>query len=73
LKYTVLLEQGVDGGWGAYVPDMPGCFSSADTYEEILSTVQEAIAGHIRMLEESGEEVPSPRTIAGTVEIQRSA
>lgn len=72
-RYTVILEQGDDGGWGAYVPDLPGCYSSADTYDEILAGIPEAIAGHIRVLEESGEPVPLPRTIAGTVQVLRSA
>ena len=71
--YTVILEQGEDGGWGAYVPDLPGCYSSADTYEQILSNVQEAIAGHIRVLREAGEPIPEPRSIAQTIDIQRSA
>lgn len=72
-KYTVILEPGEDGGWGAYVPDLPGCFSSADSYDEILSSIQEAIAGHIRVLEEAGDPVPQPRVIVGSVEVKRTA
>ena len=31
MKYAVIIEK----GYGAYVPDLPGCIAVADTKEEI--------------------------------------
>jgi hypothetical protein len=27
MQYTVVIEESVDGSYGAYVPDLPGCIS----------------------------------------------
>ncbi len=33
--YLVIYEQGKDGGWGAYAPDLPGLGVAAETREEV--------------------------------------
>ena len=58
-KYLVIYEQGEDGTWGAYCPDLP-VFAGADTREETAALMREALAGHIESLLESGLEVPEP-------------
>ncbi len=42
MKYTVLIEKG-KGSFGAYVPDLPGCVAVADTQEEVVQLIKEAI------------------------------
>ena len=38
----------MDGGYSAYVPDLPGCISSADTVEELKRLIKEAIDMYVQ-------------------------
>lgn len=60
-KYAVVIEQSKDG-YGAYVPDLPGCVAVGDTVEEVENLIREAIAWHIEGLREDGLEIPQPTT-----------
>lgn len=59
MKYAVVYEKNQDG-YGAYVPDLPGCAAVGDTLEETERLIAEAIAFHIEGLREEGLEVPEP-------------
>ena len=67
MDYTVVIEQADDGGYGVYVPDLPGCMSCGDTPGQALDSIREAIEGHIQTLKEFGEPVPAPRSFASVV------
>jgi predicted RNase H-like HicB family nuclease len=71
-RYAVIFEQGV-GNWAAYVPDLPGCITTGKTLEETERNIREAIQGHIRTLQEFGEPVPRPTSVAREVEIPPAA
>ncbi|HCH7478991.1 TPA: type II toxin-antitoxin system HicB family antitoxin [Acinetobacter baumannii] len=59
MYYSVAIEKGDENNaFGVTVPDIPGCFSAGDTFEEALEGVKEAIAGHLELLAEEGEEIP---------------
>ncbi|CUS04624.2 putative integron gene cassette protein [Candidatus Promineifilum breve] len=60
-EYMVVIEQGVDG-FGAYVPDLPGCVAVGDTREEVLTLIQEAITFHLELLREDGLPIPQPHS-----------
>ena len=60
LTYTVVFVLDANG-WGAYVPDVPGCVSVGDTWEEMLEMIQEALTGHIEVMLEYGEPVPEAK------------
>jgi len=64
MRYAVVIEQG-ETGFGAYVPDLPGCVAAAETRDEVVRLIQDAIEFHIAGLKEDGEPVPEP---ASTVE-----
>ena len=68
MKYTVILEQGISS-FGAYVPDLPGCIAAAETREEALQLIAEAIEIHLEDLRERGEEIPKPHSFFETVEV----
>ena len=68
MQYTVIVEKG-DTSWGAYVPDLPGCIAAADTREEVVRLIQEAIEFHIEGLREQGESAPEPHSFSELVEI----
>ena len=59
MEYLVVVEKG-KAGYGAYVPDLPGCVAVAETRREVLKLIREAIALHIEALRKSGEAVPPP-------------
>ncbi|MBO9108731.1 type II toxin-antitoxin system HicB family antitoxin [Agrobacterium sp. S2/73] len=61
--YQVVIEPLDDedgGGYVATVPDLPGCMSDGDTYEEAAHNVEDAIACWLEAAEELGRDVPSP-------------
>jgi len=62
LKYLVVIEKGEDGTYSAYVPDLAGCVSNADTVEDVTARVQEAIEMYIEDMVDDGEPVPEPTT-----------
>jgi predicted RNase H-like HicB family nuclease len=66
--YSVILEQAVHN-WAAYVPDLPGCITTGKTLEETERNIQEPVRGHIAALQESGEPVPQPTSVAREIEI----
>ncbi len=60
LKYAVVFEQ-TSNNWGAYAPDVPGCGSVGDTWEEMLERIQEALTFHIEGILEDGDPLPEPK------------
>jgi predicted RNase H-like HicB family nuclease len=60
-KYAVAFEKS-DTGYGAYVPDLPGCVSVGGTLEETEQSIREAIEGHIEVRRKHGESIPEPTT-----------
>ncbi|WP_428114656.1 type II toxin-antitoxin system HicB family antitoxin [Candidatus Poriferisodalis sp.] len=59
LTYAVVIEQ-TSNNYGAYAPDVPGCISTAETPDEMLENIREALAFHIDGLVESGDPVSVP-------------
>ena len=59
MKYLVIIEKGPNN-FSAYVPDLPGCTSAADTVEEIVAGIREAIEGHLEVMREYGDPIPEP-------------
>jgi predicted RNase H-like HicB family nuclease len=43
MKYSVIFEKCNDGGYVAYVPDLPLCFSVGNTLSEVKANIKEAI------------------------------
>jgi predicted RNase H-like HicB family nuclease len=50
--YLVIFEQANDGGWGAYVPDLPGLGVIGDTRKEADQLIREGIELHLAGLRE---------------------
>ena len=68
-EYTVIYERAEDGGWGAYVPDLPCLGVVGDTREEAHQLIVEGIALHIAGLIEDKLPVPEPASYAGLVTV----
>ncbi|MGS7838843.1 type II toxin-antitoxin system HicB family antitoxin [Stenotrophomonas maltophilia] len=46
--------------WGVVVPDLPGCFSAADTLDDALSAAEEAALAWIDVALDEGRSIPAP-------------
>lgn len=68
MRYLVVVEKGV-ATWGAHVPDVPGCVAAAQSREEVIELIRDAIAFHIEGLRAEGEDVPVPASSAEVVEV----
>jgi predicted RNase H-like HicB family nuclease len=68
MQYLVIVEKS-ENGFGAYVPDLPGCIAAAESREEVMSLIREAIEFHIEGLRNSGEPIPSPRSQSALVDV----
>ncbi|MGH9452730.1 MAG: type II toxin-antitoxin system HicB family antitoxin [Terriglobia bacterium] len=68
MRYLVILEKGANS-FGAYVPDLPGCAVVAETREEALTLIREAIALHVQSLRQEGCAVPEPASTTEFVQV----
>lgn len=69
MRYLVIVEKGREG-YGAYVPDLPGCVAAATTRDEVLRLIREAIELHIESLNRAGEPIPPPSSDGEVVEVR---
>ncbi|MGH2560228.1 MAG: type II toxin-antitoxin system HicB family antitoxin [Thermomicrobiales bacterium] len=75
-KQTNLLDQALaahypihaiadeDGGWYISFPDLPGCTTYADSWQELASNAHEAVTSWLTIEDERGHQLPPP-TIGG--------
>ena len=65
MKYPIAIEMGgPKKSWGVVVPDLPGCFSAADSgIDESIENAKEAIELWIEVALDQGMEIPRPSMI----------
>jgi len=68
MEYLVVVEKG-GTGYGAHVPDLPGCVAVGESRREVLNLIREAIELHIEALRESGQPVPEPNSRSEVVKV----
>jgi len=61
MQYTVIYEKSRNG-WGAYLPDLPGCVATGRTLPLVKRRIREAVALHIQGMQEDGDNIPRPTT-----------
>lgn len=59
-RFYVVFETGDGGGWGAYIPDLPGCVATGETREEVRQLIRGAIEMHLDGMRQDGIPVPLP-------------
>jgi predicted RNase H-like HicB family nuclease len=67
--YLVIYEQGKDGGWGAYAPDLPGLGVAAETRDEVASLIRDGIRIYIEELRAEGAPIPESITQADRISV----
>lgn len=60
LPYTIQLRRYEDGTYFADVAELPGCMTEADTEEEALEMIRDAMAGWIEVAVSEGLQIPEP-------------
>lgn len=60
--YPAIFEYDEDGISISF-PDFPGCYSCAESDEEAIFMVKEALGLHLYSMEEDNEEIPEPTPI----------
>ncbi|HXP45781.1 MAG TPA: type II toxin-antitoxin system HicB family antitoxin [Terriglobales bacterium] len=68
MRYTVIYEKSATG-YGAYIPDLPGCVATAKTKAQVKKLIREAIELHIESLKQHGDPVPEPTTVADSITV----
>ena len=72
LIYAVVFEQ-TPNNYCAYIPDLPGCIATHQTWEGIQAMVKEAIEFHIEEIQLDYEPVPPPQmSVEQALEYHRS-
>jgi predicted RNase H-like HicB family nuclease len=67
MRHAVVIEKS-ETGYGAYVPDLPGCVAVGETLEE-TSRLKEAIEFHLEGMQQDGVPFPEPTSLAEYVEV----
>ena len=64
-RFSVVVEKDTDGYY-AFVPELQGCYSQGNTYEETMDNIGDAIRLHIEDRLQAGESIDSPESISLT-------
>jgi predicted RNase H-like HicB family nuclease len=70
LTYTVHIEPAEEGGYWAYFPALPGCFTQGETLEEVIAMAKDALAGYLECLQAHGDPVPVEQPASRRVGIE---
>ena len=61
--FPIVIEQDQDG-YFAMCPELQGCYSQGDTYEEVIINIKDAITLHLQDKLEEKEELPKAKSIS---------
>ena len=64
-RFSVVIEKDEDG-YFAFCPNLQGCYTQGDSYEEALENIKDAIRLHIEDRIEEGEAIPMVESISLT-------
>jgi len=67
-EYVVIFERAEDGGWGAYLPDLPGVVALGTTRDEVSERIREAVDVYAQEMGAIGQPLPDPVAAAGTIQ-----
>ena len=60
-QYAVVFIKGRNN-YDAYIPDVPGCVGAAETWEEMVVLIKEALTIHIQAMLEDDEPIPESKS-----------
>ena len=63
MNYAIVIERKKDG-FGASIPDLPGCVAHGETLEEVKALIKAAMIEHVARFRRMGRSVPEPTTVS---------
>lgn len=60
--YFAIIHKDEDSAVGVVFPDLPGCFSAGDTFDEAIANAHEALRLYAEVERASGRKLPQPRS-----------
>ena len=63
MRFSIVVHKDEGSSYGVTVPDLPGCFSGADTLDDAFLSVREAILLHLEGMLAGGEPLPQTKPI----------
>ncbi len=67
MLYPVVVHKDEDSAYGVTVPDLPGCFSAGETFDDAIANTHEAIDLYLSDMAEDGEDVPLATSVQNHV------
>jgi len=67
-EYVVVIERAEDGGWGAYLPDLPGVVALGTTRGQVSQRIREALGAYAAELVALGQSLPEPVATSETIQ-----
>jgi predicted RNase H-like HicB family nuclease len=67
-EYVVVIERADDGGWGAYLPDLPGVIALSATRNEVSERIREALGAYAEEIAALGQSLPDPVAKSETIQ-----
>ena len=64
-RFSVIIEKDLEGFF-AFCPELQGCYTQGDSYEETLFNIKDAIRLHLEDRLENKEEIPQSESVSLT-------
>jgi predicted RNase H-like HicB family nuclease len=64
-RFSVITEKDSEG-YFAFCPELQGCYTQGNTYEEVLDNIKDAIRLHLEDRLEYEEEIPQSESVSLT-------
>lgn len=64
-RFSVVIEHDEEG-YFAFCPELQGCYTQGESYEEVLENIKDAIRLHVEDRLKNGEEVPHVDSVSLT-------
>ena len=68
MRYAVVIED-AGSNFSAYVPDLPGCIATGQSFEEVEREIRSAIQFHLEGMKQDGLPIPKPSSAVEYVEV----
>ncbi len=65
-KFSVVVEKDKDG-YFASCPELQGCYTQGDSYEEVIDNIQDATKLHVEDRLENGEDIQQAESVILTL------
>lgn len=66
--YAAIVHRDGDAVFGAFFPDVPGCYANGETLDAVLAAAARALRFHLDTLEDEGVCLPAARTLQQVIE-----